>query len=119
MGDRTTTLLLGIPALILAGGALLRSVPGEWSQSALLAFAAVALGFVTGQLVGATPLAALGLALGFVALAVGGATGLTGLAVVYGVLAAAAFAGTITAPWPAALVLAAACAVGAGRGLLH
>ena len=119
MSDRATSLLLVIPAAVLAFGALLRSVPGEWSQSALLAWAAVGLGFLSGQS-GSTPaLAGLGLTLGFAVLALGGQPGLVALAAVYAALAIAAMLGVVVVPWPVAALLAGACALGAARSLVH
>ena len=120
MSDRATVLLLAIPALVLAGGALLRSVPGEWSQSALLAWAAVGLGFLSGQASGSAPmLGAAGLLLGFLALALGGAVGLGVLAALYLALTAASLIGLVASPWFVAALLAAACAAGAIRALIY
>jgi hypothetical protein len=116
---RAAVLIVTIPALILAAGAFLRSVPGEWSQNALLAWGAVSLGLLAGQATDTLYLAAIGLVLGFVALAVGGAVGLGVLAAVYAGAAAAALAGALAMPWPVAAVLAAACAAGAARGVIH
>jgi len=119
VSDRATLLILALPALVLAAGSFLRSVPGEWCQTALLAWTAVGLGFVAGRVSETQPLAAVGLGLGFLALAVGGVVGLTGLAVVYVAVAAAAVAGVLTWPWPIAALLGFACAAGAARSLVQ
>lgn len=119
MTDRTTLLILAIPAVALAVGALLRSVPGEWSQSALLAWTAVSLGFLLGQAGETTLLAAAGLASGFLVLAVGGTAGLGLLAAVYAVVVVLALTGVVAVFWPTAAVLAVSCAAGAARGLIH
>jgi len=119
MAERALVLVVAVPALALAAASLLRSVPGEWSQSALLAWAAVSLAYLGGQAAVPLGVAVAALALAFAALALGGATGLLVLVATGLTLAAAALAGVVTAPWPAAALLAPACAIGAARPLIH
>lgn len=119
MGDRAVLAVVVAPALLLAAGALLRSVPGEWSQSALLAWAAVSLGFLAGRTADTLGVAVMAPILGFFALALGGAVGLIALSAVYAGVAVATVAGVLAVPWPVAALLASACAAGAARSLIH
>jgi hypothetical protein len=122
MAERATVVIVVAPALLLALASLLRSVPGEWSQSALLAWAAVAAAYLAGGAGGAgAPLAqtAVGLGLAFAALATGGAWGLLLLTAMSLAATAAALAGGLAVAWPATALLAAACALGAARDLIH
>ena len=117
MSERFTTVLTVAPALVLAAGSFLRSVPGEWSQGALLAWAAISLSFLAGQ---TTTLPAwIGLTLGFVAIAVGGVPALVGLCVVYLSAVTASLLGVLPIPWVAAAGLALACGLGSLRDLVH
>jgi hypothetical protein len=119
MAERATVVIVVAPALLLALASLLRSVPGEWSQSALLAWAAVAAAYLAGG--AGAPLAqtAVGLGLAFAALATGGAWGLLLLTAMSLAATAAALAGGLAVAWPATALLAAACALGAARDLIH
>jgi hypothetical protein len=105
---------------VLAAAGLLGDVPGEWSRAALLAYAAVLLGLLTGigsasgtlPVLGASLLALGGLFDGFAALSLGGARGHTLLAAAFAALTALAWLrSNIGLPWPLALVGALACVI--------
>jgi len=117
LSERFTTVLTVAPALVLAAGSFLRSVPGEWSQGALLAWAAVSLSYLAGQTT--TVPASIGLTLAFVAIAVGGVPALVGLCVVYLFALTASLLGAVHIPWVAAACLALACGLGSLRDLVH
>lgn len=117
MSERFTTVLTVTPALMLAAGSFLRSVPGEWSQGALLAWAAVSLSFLAGQTT--TVPASIGLTLAFVAIAVGGLPALVGLCVVYLLALTASLLGVLHIPRAAAAGLALACGLSSLRELVH
>lgn len=110
----SASVLLLLPSLLLAGGSLLRSVPGEWSRSALLAWSAVLLAHLAAQI--AAPdlawLRPLFLVPAFAALVLGATPGLVVAALA---LAALALSPSLPAPgWVPALA-ALAAALGAAR----
>jgi len=117
--ERAVVVILVAPALLLALASLLRSVPGEWSQSALLAWTAVAAAYLAGAVGAPVAATAAGLVLAFAALALGGAWGLLLLAAMGLAATAAALAGGLALAWPATALLAAACALGAARDLIR
>src|SRR5512144_1491766 len=103
MGDppfhNTVWAMAAAPLGMLAAAGLLGDVPGEWSRAALLAYAAVLLGLLTGvasasgtlPVLGASLLALGGLFVGFAALSLGGTRG--------HMLLAAAFAALTELAW--------------------
>jgi hypothetical protein len=109
---------LALPSVLLGAGAFLRHVPGEWSRSTLLAWAAVLLAYLSGMTtpasVGAWGAIA-GLAIAFAALALGGTIGLGLLTAAFAALAAGALAGVLVAPPVLGLVTAVAAAAAAFR----
>lgn len=118
LGSTLALVAAVLPLLVLGGIALLGHMIGEWGRGALLAYAAVMLGFVCG--VGAaqmaTPpghvVAALGVVIAVVALALGGPTGATVLAVAYALSTALLLAKPQNGlPWLLPAVAAAACLI--------
>ncbi len=119
--------LAAAPLGVLAAAGMLGDVPGEWSRAALLAYASVLLGLLTGvgsasgtlPVLGASLLALGGLFVGFAALSLGGAHGHTLLAVAYAALTALAWLRPNTGlPWPLGLVGALACVIAIARDRL-
>jgi hypothetical protein len=119
--------LAAAPLGVFAAAGLLGDVPGEWSRAALLAYAAVLLGLLTGvgsasgtlPVLGASLLALGGLFVGFAALSLGGARGHTLLAAAFAALTALAWLrSNIGLPWPLALVGALACVIAIVRDQL-
>lgn len=113
-------LMAAAPLGLLAGAGMLGDVPGEWSRSALLAYASVLLGLLSGivlasgtlPVAGAAPLALGGLLVGFAALSLGGAPGQALMVAAYAVLVALAwFRPTAGLPWVLPLLAALACLV--------
>src|SRR5512144_1028496 len=94
--------LAAAPLGVLAAAGMLGDVPGEWSRAALLAYASVLLGLLTGvgsasgtlPVLGASLLALGGLFVGFAALSLGGAHGHTLLAAAFAALTALGLAST-------------------------
>lgn len=117
MPNHLLSAALAAPTLLLAAGVFLRHVPGEWSRAALLAWAAVLLAYLAGQMPpgAASWSGVVGLAIAFAALAVGGSAGLGLLALAFALLAAAGLAGIVAAPLGLCLVTAAATAAAAWR----
>lgn len=119
MGFSAKAALLLTPALLLAGGAWLRSVPGEWSRSALLAWVAVALAHLAGTGAAGPAAAWLVLPLAFLALALGGTAGLGLASAMLGVIALLAVSGFVPGPWWGPALLAVCALIGAVAGLVR
>lgn len=113
---------LVLPSVILGAGSLARSVPGEWSQAALLSWAALLLTYL-GVAAGPGPPGAwpsiLCLAGAFLALSLGGWAGLGLIAVAHLLLALTTHTGATATPWWPAALTGTAAAVAAIRGWLH
>jgi hypothetical protein len=131
MGDppfqNTVWAMAAAPLGVLAAAGLLGDVPGEWSRAALLAYAAVLLGLLTGvasasgtlPVLGASLLALGGLFVGFAALSLGGARGHTLLSAAFATVTALAWLRSkIGLPWPLPLVGALACVIAIVRDQL-
>lgn len=108
-------LLTAAPLGVLAAVGLLGDVPGEWGRAALLAYASVLLGLLTGTAAAAAALPVLavgGLFMGFVALSLGGALGHALLVISYAALTALAWLRpNIGLPWPLAFIGALTCLI--------
>ena len=113
-------LLAAAPLGVLAAVGLLGDVPGEWGRAALLAYASVLLGLLTGIAAGAAALPVLaasvlavgGLFMGFAALSLGGAPGHALLVISYAALTALAWLRpNIGLPWPLAFIGALSCLI--------
>lgn len=110
--------VLLVPVLVLGLGAWLRHLPGEWSQAALLAWAALLLAHVSALAwpSGMGPwLPALGLVTAFLAMVAGGWVGLGLLAAAHLAIAVAAMASLAGVPWWAVGVVGVATAAAALR----
>lgn len=110
--------LAAAPLGVLTAVGLLGDVPGEWGRAALLAYASVLLGLLTGIAAGAAALPALaalavgGLFMGFAALSLGGTPGHALLVMSYAALTVLAWLRPNSGvPWPLALIAGIACLI--------
>lgn len=107
LGSTLACVLALIPLVGFGGLALLGDMIGDWGRGALLAYAAVFLGFVAGTDAaaeghGMAPLmGGMGVVIATSALFLGGSTGLVVVAVGYGILLAITlFRSSSAMPWP-------------------
>jgi hypothetical protein len=112
--------LAAAPLGVLMAVALLGDVPGEWGRAAVLAYASVLLGLLTGIGAGGAALpvpagsvlAVGGLFMGFAALSLGGTPGHALLGMSYAALTVLAWLRpNIGVPWPLALIGGIACLI--------
>lgn len=116
LGSTLVCVLALLPIVGFSGVASVGDMIGDWGRGALLAYAAVLMGFVAG--IGATGeeaatsylVATAGIVTATIALFLGGSTGLTILAAGYGILLAFAMSGTVSRmPWPLLAIAAVVC----------